>query len=194
MRQAERRDGLLRLVVDSGLVREGLELGGSVSVNGCCQTVVAIDGTGFAVEAMPQTLALTTLGELAVGDEVNLEGALRAGEPLGGHWVLGHVDAVGEVTEVRVEGADRRVTLRAPGDLLPFVAARGSVAVDGVSLTVAAVGQEGFEVALIPTTWRGTVAGRYRAGSRVNLEVDVVARYVERLLSAAGEPRSRGRA
>ena len=131
---------------------------------------------------MNQTLGLTTIGALAAGDRVNLEAALRAGEPLGGHIVQGHVDAVGEVAETREDGFARRVRIAVPEGLERYLVEHGSVTVAGVSLTVAALAERGFEVSLIPETLERTTLGEASVGSRVNLEFDVVARYVERLL------------
>jgi len=191
VRTAVARDGGMTLVVDCDRVRQGLRLGDSVSVNGCCQTVVELDDSGFTVETVPQTMAVTTLSELRPGSSVNLEASLRLGDPLGGHLVLGHVDGVGEVESATSQGADRRLVVRVPPLLARYLASRGSVAVDGVSLTVVSVADDTFEVALIPATLERTVAGGYRTGSRVNIEVDVIARYLERLV--AGEGLSGGR-
>ena len=189
VRDARERDGVVALTLESASVRRLLSRGGSVSVNGCCQTVTALDDRGFTVEIMPVTSARTTLGALAPGEPVNLEAPMRAGDPLGGHFVLGHVDGVGEVLAVERDGGDHRVRVRVPSDLARYFAPRGSVAVDGVSLTVADVDGDRFTVALIPTTLRQTTAGRYAPGSRVNVEVDVVARYLERLVSSPGNGR-----
>jgi riboflavin synthase len=180
------RDGtLVRLGVEAGGLEARLVPGGSVAVNGCCVTVVERTTWGFRADVMPATLERTTLEALAPGDAVNLELPVAAGEPLGGHCVLGHVDGVAEVVEVRERGEDVRVRLRAPEELARYLAVRGSVALDGVSLTVSAVRGPEFEVALVPLTRERTRAGAYRAGSRVNLEVDLLARYVERLLAGA---------
>jgi len=144
------------------------------------------------VEVMPQTLRLTTLGDLRPGDEVNLERSLRVGDTLGGHLVFGHVDGVGEVTGVFDQDGDRRVTVRVPQGLERYLAPRGSMSLDGVSLTIAGAGPDTFEVALIPTTLRLTIADRYRVGSKVNLEVDVLARYLERMLETMSPAAARG--
>jgi riboflavin synthase len=184
VRDAAPRDGLLRLSIAARTARQGLRPGDSVSVNGCCQTVAALDDEGFLVEAMPQTLGCTTLGALHAGDAVHLERALRAGDPLGGHLVLGHVDGVGEVESVTIDGGDHRVTVRVPEELARYLAPRGSIAVDGVSLTIAAADGARATVALVPTTLERTTARAWRAGTRVNVEVDLLARYLERLLSA----------
>jgi riboflavin synthase len=184
VRDARAHDGVVRLTVDCHRLRPRLSLGGSVAVDGCCQTVTALDERGFTVEIVPVTRERTTLGALTPGTPVNLEVPLAAGAALGGHFVLGHVDGVGEVETVRSEHGDHRVRVRVPRDLVRYLAARGSVAVDGVSLTVADADDDGFTVALIPTTLKETVAGSYGPGRRVNVEVDVVARYLERLVHA----------
>jgi riboflavin synthase len=160
-----------------------LREGDSVAVSGACLTAAAVGDGWFEADAMNQTLALTTLGELRAGDPVNLEPALRAGDPLGGHVVQGHVDGVGAVRSIAADGFARRVWVDAPGELLRYVAERGSVTVAGVSLTVAALDADGFEVSLIPETLERTTLGSVAVGDRVNLEVDVVARYTERLLT-----------
>ena len=180
--RAEPSDGGRRIVIAAPVVGRGLEVGDSVSVNGCCQTVVeSLDGT-FAMIAVPETLRLTTLGALVEGDEVNLERSVRLMDRLGGHLVQGHVDGVGRVRAVTEEPPGVRLSIEAPGELLRYVALKGSIAVDGVSLTVAAVDENGFEVAIIPHTRQATIVRHYRAGTEVNLEVDVVARYLERLV------------
>jgi riboflavin synthase len=178
----EDRPGARRLRISAGTVRRDLEVGESVAVNGCCLTVTALEPERFAVEAVPETLARTTLGALARGDAVNLERALRLDQRLGGHLVQGHVDGVGEVVAHVPEGDGRRLSLRIPEGLRRFVAEKGSIAVDGVSLTVAACTPDGCEIALIPHTLANTVAGAYAPGGRVNLEVDLLARYLARLL------------
>ncbi len=164
-----------------------LEQGESVSVNGVCQTVVRSDGTAFEVDAVAQTLSVTTMGELVSGGEVNLERALRMGDRLGGHMVAGHVDGVARVLELRSDRNGTRLMLELPTPLLRYVVARGSIAVDGVSLTVAEVAGERVTVALIPETLRATLAGSYRPGIRVNIETDLLARYQEKLIEGRGE-------
>ncbi len=189
-RVRERRpDGVVvRLGVEAPGARDRLSPGGSIAVNGCCTTVVERTPWGFRADLVPATLERTTLGGLAPGDEVNLELPLAVGGPLDGHCVQGHVDGVAEVLEVREQGGDVRLRLRAPREASRFLAPRGSVALDGTSLTVSAVQGDEFEVALIPATRERTVAGSYRQGTRVNLEVDVLARYVERILTAGQTP------
>jgi riboflavin synthase len=188
VREIRDRDGLIEFRIDCDKCLERLDPADSIAVNGCCLTVVEKDEAGFSVEVMPQTTRLTNLGELKIGDPVDLERALRAGDPLGGHWVQGHIDGVGEVVEVKQIGADYRVRVRPPANLARYFVARGSVAMDGISLTVAEVIDDDFVVALIPTTLELTVAGQYQAGTRVNLEVDILARYMERLLETSAAP------
>ena len=157
-------------------------LGDSVAVNGCCLTVVACAGGRLAFDAVPETLERTSLGRLVVGGAVNVEPALRAGEPLGGHYVQGHIDGTGTVVDVQQEGLGRRVRIEAAPEILRFVVEKGSLTVEGVSLTVAAIGERDFAVALIPHTLASTTLGALSEGAVVNLEVDVLAKYVERLL------------
>lgn len=176
--------GDLRLDFDLGGVGIGpLALGDSVAVDGVCLTVAALSQTGFAADVSRESLATTTLGRLGEGARVNLEPAVRAGEPLGGHLVSGHVDAVGEVLERRRDARSWRIRYGAPTALLHYIAAKGSVAVDGVSLTVTTVGGAAFEVNLVPHTLAHTNLGERAPGAAVNLEVDQVARYLERLLA-----------
>lgn len=163
-----------------------LEVGESVSVNGVCQTVVAADRHGFAVDVIEQTLSLSTLGEIRAGDTLNLERALRAGDRMGGHAVTGHVDGTGVVTDVRRGSGSTSVSVRIPEGLERHVVPRGSIAIDGVSLTVADVSGATVAVALIPETLRATRAGEYRRGTRVNIETDIAAKHQEKLMAAAG--------
>jgi riboflavin synthase len=161
-----------------------LELGESIAVNGACLTVATVDGEAFAADVMPETLHRTTLGELTEGATVNLERALRFGDRVGGHMVSGHVDATGIVTALREDANARWVTIATPDDIIDLVAEKGSIAVDGISLTVVDVFDAAFTVSLIPVTLAQTVAGAWRVATRVNLEVDLIARYVARTLSA----------
>jgi riboflavin synthase len=169
-----------RLRVRTELARE-LAPGDSVAVNGVCLTAVDPDGRGFSADVMGETLRRSSLGPLAQGDHVNLELPLRAGDRLGGHMVQGHVDGTGSVVRVGEDGFARVVRIGAPPALLRYVVEKGSIAVDGVSLTVAAVDDEGFEVSLIPETLGRTTLGSATPGRVVNLEVDVLAKYVEKL-------------
>ena len=184
----ERPDGR-RFWIAGTLVSSDAKLGDSIACSGCCLTAVAVERARFAVEAVPETLRVTTLGAWRVGTPVNLERSLRLADRLGGHLVQGHVDAVGEVRAVAPEGDGRRVTLALPRELHRFVALKGSLAVDGVSLTVAGLTDSGCEIAYIPHTLAVTSAGDYVPGTRVNLEVDLLARYLARMLETPGEGR-----
>ena len=180
----ELRGGDARLRIGVGtLPFDGVALGESISVNGACLTVVAFDAAHFDVDASTETLALTTLGALPVGAAVNLERAMRADDRLGGHLVSGHVDGVGRVRGIAEDARAQRWAFDAPVPLHRYIAQKGSICVDGVSLTVNAVDDAGFEVALIPHTIEHTAFAQTKAGDAVNLEIDLVARYVERLLS-----------
>ena len=171
------------LVVEGAVSAAKVEVGGSVSIDGVCLTVESVDGAHMAFHAVPETLRRSSLGRLGPGSRVNLEPALLAGEPLGGHYVQGHVDGVGTVRAVEPEGDGARVTISAPPALLRYCVEKGSITVDGVSLTVAALDGDGFAVALIPHTLAATTLGELLLGRQVNLEVDVLAKYVERLLA-----------
>lgn len=177
-----------RLTVLARAVLDGLAVGDSVAVNGACLTAVAVDGDGFAVEAVAETLRRTSLGALAPGDRVNLERAMRLGDRLAGHLVQGHVDGVGTVRAVRPEGESAVLEVEAPAPLLRYVVEKGSITVDGVSLTVAQRLADGFTVALIPHTMAVTTLGPQALGRAVNLEVDVVAKYVESLAAPYAPP------
>ena len=174
-------DGV-RLVVEAPATAAHTGLGDSVAVDGVCLTAVAVEDGRLAFDAVPETLSRTSLGRLAPGTDVNVEPALRAGEPLGGHYVQGHVDGVGRVQSVEAEGEGLRVFVEAPSELLRYCVEKGSIAVEGVSLTVAELADDAFAVALVPHTLAATTLGRLEPGREVNLEVDVLAKYVERLL------------
>jgi riboflavin synthase len=176
-------DGV-RLEVETPLAAE-LEHGDSIAVNGVCLTAVEPDGGRFRADVMAETLRRSSLGPLGAGDEVNVELALRAGDRLGGHMVQGHVDDTGTVESVVEEGFARVVRIAADPELLRYVVEKGSIAVDGVSLTVASVDDTGFSVSLIPETLERTTLGRAAPGGVVNLEVDVLAKYVEKLVNRA---------
>ncbi|NDY96389.1 riboflavin synthase [Wenzhouxiangella limi] len=160
--------------------------GDSVAVSGCCLTALALDGEGFSADLSAETLARTSLGRLRPGDRVNLEPAMALGDRLGGHLVSGHVDGLAEVVDVRPIGESYRLRLRVPEPLARFMAEKGSVTLDGVSLTVNAVEAHEFEVNLIPHTWQVTTLGDLSVGDRVNLEIDLLARYLDRLLQQRG--------
>ena len=179
----ETRGGDARLRIDVGtLPFDGVQLGESIAVNGCCLTVVEFDASSFAVDASNETLALTTLGRLAIGAPVNLERAMLPTDRLGGHLVSGHVDGLAIAARRWDDARAERWRFEAPMALLRYIAHKGSVCVDGVSLTVNAVDDAGFEVALIPHTVDNTAFHAVREGDAVNIEVDLLARYVERLL------------
>lgn len=177
-----------RLEIETAYDTAGLEIGASVSHAGCCLTVVDKGPGWYAVELTNETLSRTTLGGWTEGTPVNLERALKVGDELGGHIVAGHVDGVGEVEAVDADGASFRVRIRAPAALSRFIAEKGSICLDGVSLTVNEVEGDRFGVALIPHTWKVTSLNRLAAGSKVNLEIDVLARYAARWRETAGEP------
>ena len=180
----EARGGDARLTIAAGsLPFAGVQLGESISVNGCCLTVVEFDAATFAVDASNETLALTTLGGLAVGAPLNLERAMLPTDRLGGHLVSGHVDGLAVASSHWDDARAVRWRFEAPMSVLRYVAHKGSVCVDGVSLTVNAVDNAGFEVALIPHTVENTAFHALRDGDPVNIEVDLLARYVERLLA-----------
>ena len=175
----------IRVVVDAPDTAPGLGLGDSVAVNGVCLTAVAFDERTISFDAVPETLSRTSLSRLAPGIGVNLEPALRAGDPMGGHIVQGHVDGVGRVRSVAPEGEGRRIWIDAPEAVLRYCVEKGSIAVEGVSLTIAALDDAGFAIALIPHTLAVTTIGALEPGHEVNLEVDVLAKYVERLVNRA---------
>jgi riboflavin synthase len=181
-------DGV-RLTVESPLARE-LGQGDSVAVNGVCLTAVGICGDRFGADVMHETLRRSSLGDVDEGGRVNLELPLRADGRLGGHVVQGHVDGVGAVVDVRDEGFARVVTVEAPAELLRYVVEKGSIAVDGVSLTVAEVGDATFAVSLIPETLERTNLGAATPGTPVNLEVDILAKYVEKMMAHTPEARA----
>ncbi|UUO08711.1 riboflavin synthase [Blastopirellula sp. J2-11] len=173
------------MLVECGLVAEGAAIGDSVAINGCCLTVIEISGSQLAFEAGEETLSKTNLGKLAGGDAVNLERALRAGDRLGGHYVTGHVDGVGQVDERQDDAEWSKFWFRVAPELALQMAAKGSVAVDGVSLTLVDVEEKRFSVALIPHTLSVTTLGGRQVGDAVNIETDLLAKYVERQLRGA---------
>jgi riboflavin synthase len=175
----ERSGDGARLRIDSRLAGE-LHEGDSVAVNGVCLTASAVDGSWFAAEAMNETLGRTSLGALTPGARVNLELPLRVGERLGGHMVQGHVDGLGRIAEIADDGFSRRLRVEADGEVLRYIVEKGSIAVDGVSLTVVGVEPRSFTVSLIPETLERTNLGAAANGDEVNLEVDVLAKYVEK--------------
>ena len=191
VQSVEERPAGRRFWIAAARVLEDARVGDSLACSGCCLTAVAVEPGRFAVEAVPETLRLTTLGDWRPGTAVNLERSLRLSDRLGGHLVQGHVDGVGEVRARAVEGDGARVTIALPSALARFVALKGSLAVDGVSLTVAGLADATCEIAYIPHTLAVTSAGSYAPGTRVNLEVDLLARYLARMLEMPGEGTSR---
>lgn len=187
--------GDLRVRLHTGdLDLSDVELGDSIATNGVCLTVVALPGDGFWADVSRETLDFTTLGQLKNGAVVNLEKALTAASRLGGHIVSGHVDGVGEVVSRHPDARSERFTLRAPANLAKYIAHKGSICVDGASLTVNRVDGCDFELNIVPHTIEKTIFAHYKAGTRVNLEVDVIARYLERLVlgDEAAKPGSAG--
>ena len=188
VQSVEERPAGRRFWIAAGRVLEDAHIGDSISCSGCCLTAVAVEPGRFAVEAVPETLRLTTLGDWRPGSAVNLERSLRLSDRLGGHLVQGHVDGVGDVRARTTEGDGARIAFGLPAGLARYVALKGSLAVDGVSLTVAGLADSSCEIAYIPHTLAMTSAGTYAPGTRVNLEVDLLARYLARLLET-GTPR-----
>ena len=174
----------LALAVDAPATAASTGVGDSVSIDGVCLTAEAVDGTLLRFHAVPETLDRSTLGALEEGGAVNVEPALRAGEPLGGHIVQGHVDGMGSVRSVEPEGDGSRVVLDAPPEVLRYCVEKGSITVGGVSLTIAALDESSFAVVLVPHTLSATTLGSLAPGAAVNLEVDVLAKYVERLVAS----------
>ena len=175
------------LVIAASRVLEGMEAGDSMAVNGVCLTVTRCSSNSFSVDIMPETLGRTNLGLLRVGDEVNLERAVALGAKLGGHLVQGHVDDVVRVTSVTADGESKVMRFEAPLEVMRYIVAKGFVAVDGVSLTVVTRDASSFQVSIVDYTRKNTILGRKRVGDLVNLEVDIIAKYVERV-SQAGRP------
>ncbi len=187
-RVAPRQGGVRLTLRPRTLQVDELALGESVACSGCCLTVAERGGGVVSFDAVPETLSRTTLGTWRAGSTVNLERALAVGDRLGGHLVAGHVDAVGEIVGRVPEGQGARLTLTLPAGIAPLVAEKGSIAIDGISLTVARAHRDRFEVALIPETLARTTLGGAGVGTRVNLEADIVARHVARLLEMGAAP------
>ena len=187
VRAIEPRGGDVTLVFDTGNVSlAGIDLGGSIAVNGVCLTATRFDTASFAADVSRETLSLTTLGDRVVGTRVNLEKALLAGQALGGHYVTGHVDGVGRLLSRHDDGRSVRMEFQVPAELARYVARKGSICIDGVSLTVNGATGDRFDVNLVPHTLAATTLGDLRVGSRVNLEIDIIARYVERMMAQPG--------
>ncbi|MBI3090031.1 MAG: riboflavin synthase [Candidatus Tectomicrobia bacterium] len=186
------------LAIAARTVLGGVRQGESIAVDGCCLTVVRFDAESFTVEVSPETVARTTLKRLRVGGRVNLERALRVGDRMGGHYVNGHVDGVGRIADISRAGNSHTVTITAPSELMRYIVEKGSVAVDGISLTGAGLARESFSIAVIPATEVLTTLIEKGTGAAVNLECDIIGKYVERFLglddqAGAGHPRGAGR-
>jgi len=187
VRAVEPRGGDVRMWIEGGNVPLGdVAIGGSIAVNGACLTAVELEPAAFAADLSRETLSLTTAGDWTAGRPVNLEKALTAGQSLGGHYVTGHVDGVGRVVSRHDDARSVRIEFEVPAELARYVARKGSICVDGVSLTVNGVSGNRFDVNLVPHTLGVTILGGYGPGTRVNLEVDIIARYLERLVAATG--------
>lgn len=179
--------GDMRLHVDVGsLDMADVQLGDSIAVNGVCLTAIEFDNQHFAADVSNETIALTSLKDIAIGSEVNLEKALLPTTRLGGHLVSGHVDGLGEVISIKEESRSIQLTIRAPEELKHYIAMKGSVCIDGTSLTVNKITNTDFEINIVPHTQQQTVIKNYKPGTKVNLEVDLIARYLERLLTKQG--------
>jgi riboflavin synthase len=179
-------DRVLTIGVDKMTMSE-VELGASIACNGICLTVTEKSAKSFKVQVSAETIGKTTAGEWVMGARINLERSLRAGDELGGHLVYGHIDGVAEIVEIKSEGDSLRMHLKAPENLAKFLAPKGSVTLDGVSLTVNDVVGSGFDINIIPQTQKWTNFGTHRTGQRVNLEIDILARYLDRLMAVRGQ-------
>ena|SRR6185369_9940007 len=189
VRKAGRQGGDLWLSLEAPATSSRVKQGDSVAVNGCCLTVVEVNPPTVSFQAVPETLQRTTLGLLKTAAPVNLETALTLSEPLGGHFVQGHIDGVGRILEMKPEGQGFRMRVGLPESLVPFVVEKGSIALDGISLTVASIEGNELEVALIPHTLQNTALKSKRAGDDLNVETDLLAKYVQKLLAGTLETR-----
>ncbi|MDY4921022.1 MAG: riboflavin synthase [Phascolarctobacterium sp.] len=183
-----RQGNSYHLTVSARKVMENLKIGDSVAVNGACLTVVRMDNDGFTADVMPETVRLTNIGSLHSGDKVNLERTLRLMDGLDGHIVSGHVEGLGTISAQRPEGIATIVTIATPPELLKYIIKKGSIAIDGISLTVIEVTETSFSVSLIPHTAKETTLGFKKVGDSVNLETDIIGKYVERMLTWQGTP------
>ena len=188
----DRLGDAVRLTIRGPVVTSDAAHGDSISVNGCCLTVAEIHGDAFSADVMAESLSRTSLGDLELASEVNLERALAAGARMGGHIVQGHVDGTGELLDRTTSDNWDVLRFSRPADLARYLVEKGSITVDGVSLTVVEVADDWFSVSLVPTTLADTTLGGLAVGDRVNLEVDVLAKYVERLLAAQGDQAEKG--
>ncbi len=186
VKSASKTASHLRLVLRAPKTASETELGASINIDGACQTVSSLNGDEFSVDTIPETLKKTTLGDLKIGSRVNLEQALRASDRLGGHIVSGHIDCVGTVREIIKQPSKIEIRIAYPVEHRNLVAPQGSIAVDGISLTIAELSRDAFKIAIIPTTWEETTFAELRSGSKVNLEFDIIGKYVVRFLSRSG--------
>ena len=191
LRTIEKKGNFQRLQVEATSIMEFLSIGDSVAINGVCQTIVDLGQDRFSVECVAETLARTTLSAVEIGQPVNLEPALRLSDRLGGHFVQGHIDDVGYLQTIIEKNNEWSIHVSAPLPLLRYIATKGSIAIDGISLTVANVNSEGFTVSVIPHTFNNTVMRYRKVGDSVNLEVDLIARYLDQLVSKANRPDSK---
>ena len=176
--------GIKRVSIEKG--SEVLSKGQSVSINGICSTVVEVTDKSFSVEYMPETLKKTTAGNLVSGEFVNFETSVKAGDPIDGHFVNGHIDCIGCIEKSKVEGESKVLSISIPKEFHKYIAYKGSVAIEGVSLTISQVTKTGFEVSLIPYTLENTTLGEKKASDMLNIETDIIARYLERIQAAKG--------
>lgn len=181
VRSVEKNGTDMRAVIESNL--KDLTLGASVCCSGCCLTVTEITADSFAVDISAETLSKTNLGDWQAGSRVNLEPSLQLGDELGGHFVFGHIDGLAQIVSIEPDGESRRITIKTPVDLHGFIAPKGSVSLDGISLTVNAVESDTFSVNIIPHTWDATTLADRQPGDRLNIEIDMLARYVARQMS-----------
>ena len=181
LKKIETKSGRVYFTIQAGKFLRGVNIGGSVACDGVCLTVIKTAGGNFTVELMPETLRLTKFAESKIGDRINLEKSLRLGDSISGHFVMGHVDAVGLVEKFVIQGTDASLTVKVPRKIIKYLAYKGSISVNGVSLTIAGQGQDWLIVYLIGHTLKITNLGRLQAGDRVNIEVDTIARYLESL-------------
>lgn len=190
VRSIARGSNSARLTIRADTVLQGTRTGDSIAVNGACLTVTKVERDFFCADVMAETLGRCTIGKMKPGDRVNLERALTISKRIGGHLVSGHVDGTGEVVGIAEEGIAKRMTIKADDELLRFIMPRGSIAIDGISLTVCALGRTDFAVGIIPQTAVGTTLAAKRKGDTVNIECDIVAKYIERFLDVEGHGNS----
>ena len=185
-------DSGARISIEAGALVEGVKLGDSIAINGACMTVVAFGNSMFEVDISSESLRMTNLGDLKAGDKVNLEKALVLGDRLGGHMVTGHIDGMGKIRERKADGDSIWLTVEAPPDVMRYLVFKGSIAVDGISLTVATCDEDSFSIAIIPHTSEHTTLTAKRDGAVVNLEADLIGKYVEKLLLPHAQARAGG--